>query len=83
MARPKGATNKRSSAARLQLAKMKVDPLERTAECAKILFEEGDIKEAGKLFSDLIPYLHPKLAAMQVSQDADNPISFNITVGSK
>lgn len=83
MARPKGSVNKRSSAARLQLAKMKVDPLARTAECAKILFDDGDIKEAGKLFSDLIPYLHPKLAAMQVSQDEDSPVTFNITVGPK
>lgn len=81
--RPKGSTNKRSSEARLKLAKLKCDPIERAVKCANILFEDGQINEAGKMYMGLIDYIAPKLRAMEVSQDAESPVSFNITLGSK
>ena len=71
MARPKGAPNKRSSAARLQLAKLNVDPLARTAECAKLLYDNDEYDKAGALYAKLIDYLHPKLMAVKHDVDLD------------
>jgi len=81
MARPKGSKNKVSSEARLKLARLKCDPIERAVKCANILFDDGQINEAGKMYLELINYVAPKLKAMEISQDAENPVSFNITLG--
>ena len=83
MPRPKGSKNKVSSYARLRLAELKCDPIERAVYCANVLLDEGETAQAGKLYNDLIPYIAPKLAAMQVSGDEDNPVSFNITLGAR
>ena len=83
MGRPKGSPNKVSSRARLRLEQLKCDPIERAVICANMMFDDGEIEKAGRLYADLIGYVAPKLKSMEISQDADNPVHFNITVGEK
>jgi hypothetical protein len=61
MSRPKGTPNRISSVAKLKLAKLKCDPIERSVACANILFDSGEIKDAGRIYLDLINYVVPKL----------------------
>lgn len=59
-----GSKNKVSSVARLKLAKLKCDPIERAVICANELYEEGHKQDAGRIYLDLIGYVVPKLKAV-------------------
>jgi hypothetical protein len=65
----------------LKLAKLKCDPIERLVKCANILFEDNQIEQAGNLYAKLIPYIAPTLKAVEISQDGEAPINFNISIG--
>jgi hypothetical protein len=80
MSRPHGSKNKVSSVARLKLAKLKCDPIERAVKCANELYEEGHIRDAGNMYLDLIGYIVPKLKAMEISSDQESPVSFQIVL---
>ena len=81
MGRKLGSQNKVSSVARLKLAKLKCDPIEASVRCANELYKEGHLREAGNMYLELIGYIVPKLKAVEHSQDSENPVSFNITLG--
>lgn len=83
MARPAGSKNKVSSRARLRLEQLNCDPIEKAVICANMMFDDGDIQQAGKLYAELIGYVAPKLKSMELRQDAESPVQFNITVGPK
>lgn len=81
--RPKGSTNKRSSYARLRLDDLGCDPIKEAVTCANKLRDEGELDKAGRIYNDLIAYIAPKLKAMEISQDVDNPVRFSINIGGK
>lgn len=81
MGRPKGSRNKASSYARVILDDHGCNPLLDTLRCANLLFEDGQIKEAGALYKDLIPYCAAKLSAIEVSSDEESPLSISVSIG--
>jgi hypothetical protein len=81
MARKAGSKNKVSSVARLKLAAMKCDPIERSVICANELYAEGHKQDAGRIYLELINYVVPKLKAMEITTDQESPVSFQIILG--
>jgi hypothetical protein len=82
MGRPKGSKNVTTNLARYTFAKLKCDPMAMAIRCADELYEDGEKAKAGAIYADLISYIAPKLKAIEVSQNPDSPVSFNITIGS-
>jgi hypothetical protein len=55
-------------------AQMGLTPLEVMVKAMMDYWEEGDRENAVKCAKDAAPYLHPRLSAIEVAGDQDNPV---------
>lgn len=75
--RKKGTPNKRTEAAKALVTRAASEgilPLEVMLGAMRDAWEKGDKTGAATFAKDAAPYVHPRLANVQHSGDADNPV---------
>jgi hypothetical protein len=58
-----------------------ISPLEVMMTAMREAWANGDKEKAVQVAEKAAPYIHAKLAAVQHSGDADNPVAYQITSG--
>ena len=58
-----------------------ITPLEVMLGAMRTAWENGDREKAANHAKDAAPYMHPRLAAVQHSGDADNPLAVAVMTG--
>jgi len=58
-----------------------ISPLEVMMTAMREAWENGDKEKAVQVAEKAAPYIHAKLAAVQHSGDADNPVAYQIMSG--
>jgi hypothetical protein len=58
-----------------------ITPLEVMLGAMRCAWENGDKEKAASHAKDAAPYMHPRLAAIEHSGDADNPVAHAIMTG--
>ena len=72
--RKPGSLNSRTRAIAERVIADNMTPLEVMVEAYMKLKEEGNVVEAAKIAKDAAPYIHPRLANVEMSGDAENPL---------
>jgi hypothetical protein len=87
--RPKGSLSRRNRTVFEICSELKFDPsrelIKLRNETNTVIDKDGNPHEVGvshelkeKIYNDLLPYIYPKLSALQVSTDPDRPLIINI-----
>ena len=82
--RTKGTPNKRTLANQGLMARAtspEMTPLAVMLKAMKLAWDQKDYAAAANFAKDAAPYLHPRLANVQHSGDADNPLAFEVVSG--
>ena len=74
--RPKGSISRKSKTAAEICSELKFDPIKELIKLRNNSETSPELKE--KICSTLLPYLYPRLTAVTVSGDQDNPLTIKI-----
>jgi hypothetical protein len=72
--RKKGTPNKVTADIASTMARLKCDPIEAMIRCATKLESQQDWAAAGRIYSDLAEYIHPKRKAVELMGQGGNEI---------
>lgn len=72
--RKPGSANLKTREIANKCAELGLTPLEVIVKAMIQYWEEGDTENAVKAAKDAAPYIHPRLSAVEVAGDQDNPV---------
>jgi hypothetical protein len=87
--RPKGSISRKSKSVAELCSELKFDPIRELIRLRNtiktVIDKNGNPQKIGisheleaKIYSDLLPYIYPRLTATQLSGDKENPLSFGL-----
>jgi hypothetical protein len=75
--RKPGSLNAKTRAIAEKLMAENLTPLDIMVEAYTQLKKENNLIEAAKIAKDAAPYIHPRLANVELSGDAENPLEIH------
>lgn len=72
--RKKGSATKKTRAVADRAAEQGITPLEVLLEAMRYHHGKGQLDEAAAIAKDAAPYIHPRLTAVKVGGDENNPV---------